>query len=189
MQGTMAEVRLFAGTFAPRTWAFCEGQLLSIAANQALFSLLGTIYGGDGRTTFGLPELRGRSAVGQGTGIGLSHYSLGEQTGQTTVTLLSSQLPAHTHTVSANLSGVIQPKCSTDDATTDDPSGAYPALPPNGETIYNTNHDGAMANASLAISGNVVCFQNGGSLSHNNMQPYITMNYIICMQGVFPSRN
>lgn len=188
MQGTMAEVRLFAGNFQPRTWAYCEGQLLSIAANQALFSLLGTMYGGDGRTTFGLPDLTGRSAVGQGTGPGLSTYSLGEKTGQTTVTLTTAQIPSHTHAVAQNLSGAFQPQCSSDDATTDDPSGAYPALPPGGETIYNKNKDGVMANATLAISGSVTCYQNGGNLSHNNMQPYLAMNYIICIQGIFPSR-
>ncbi len=189
MNGTMAEVRLFAGNFAPRTWAYCAGQLLSINANQALFSLLGTIYGGDGRTTFALPDLRSRTAIGEGTGPGLSHFSLGERTGQAYVTLISTQIPSHTHTVATNLAGAVAPGCSTEDATSDDPSGAYPALPPGGETIYNSNSDGVMANAPLAISGNVDCLTAGGSQYHNNMQPFLAMNYIICMQGIFPSRN
>lgn len=188
MEGTMAEVRLFAGNFAPRTWAYCEGQILPISTYQALFSLLGTMYGGDGRTTFGLPELRGRTVVGEGTGTGLSHYSLGERTGIDDVTLTTAQIPSHTHGVSSNLTGVVHPGCSTEEGTTDDPSGAYPALPPDGETIYNTNVDGLMANSQLAISGSVQCFPNGGNLSHENRQPYLAVNYIICLQGIFPSR-
>lgn len=189
MNGTMAEVRLFAGNFAPRTWAYCAGQLLSINANQALFSLLGCTYGGDCRTTFALPDLRSRTAVGEGSGPGLSHYSLGQKTGQDYVILTSTNIPSHTHTIQDNLAGAVAPGCSADDATTDDPSGAYPALPPNGETIYNASRDGAMANAPLAFSGSVTCLTAGGSQSHTNMQPFLAMNYIICLQGIFPSRN
>lgn len=189
MNGTIAEVRLFAGNFAPRTWAYCEGQLLSINSNQALFSILGCTFGGDCRTTFALPDLRGRTAIGEGTGSGLSHYSLAEKTGQTYVILSTAQIPPHTHAVATNLTGNVQPGCSADEGSSDDASGAYPAISPTGEKVYNTNRDGAMANSQLAISGNVDCLAAGSSQQHYNMQPFLTMNYIICLQGIFPSRN
>src|SRR5215204_7495475 len=106
MEGTIAEIRMFAGTFAPRSWAFCAGQLLSISQNSALFSILGTTYGGNGQTTFALPDFRGRVAVGTGQGPGLSNISLGEQAGVPTVTLLLQEMPMHNHTISGNASGL-----------------------------------------------------------------------------------
>ena len=189
MEGTMAEVRLFAGNFQPRNWAYCQGQLISINSNQALFSLLGTTYGGDGRSTFGLPELRGRTAVGEGTGAGLSHYSLGEQTGSTYVTLTTGQIPAHTHSINANLTGAVQYGCVADEATLEDGSGAYPAVPDDGSTVYNPSTDGVMANAPVSFSGSITCLNSGSNQSHYNMMPFLTSNYIICMYGVYPSRH
>lgn len=187
--GTMAEVRLFAGNFPPRAWAYCEGQLMSIAANQALFSLLGTTYGGDGRTTFALPDLRGRTAVGVGQGAGLTNYRLGARTGVTYVTLSSLQLPSHTHAVVSNLTVAGQMHCYADEGTTEEAAGAYPALPPTGETIYNANTDGGMANSPLAISGSISSTNTGASNSHFNMMPSLVVNYIICIEGLYPSRN
>src|ERR1044071_8904078 len=141
MEGYLAEIRMFAATFSPKNWAYCQGQLLAIATNQALFSLLGTTYGGDGRTTFGLPDFRGRIATGTGQMAGGSFYSLGEITGTETVTLNSTQLPAHNHAVlSTALTGPVSVRAVGDDGATDNPAGAYFASA-NGANIYNANAD------------------------------------------------
>ena len=166
-EGFIAEIRLFAGSFAPRGWALCNGQILSIAQNTALFSLLGTTYGGNGTTTFALPDLRGRVPVHPGQGPSTSTYNLGQQGGTESETLTTSQMPAHAHTLNA----------SSNDETTNRPGGAVPAKggvydsPPNVAM-----HAGAVGNA-------------GGNQPHNNIQPYTTLNYMICMVGIFPSRN
>jgi len=164
----IGEIRLFAGTFAPRGWAFCDGRLLQIAQNPALFSLLGTNYGGDGRVTFGLPDLRGRAASHQGHGPGLSRRHLGERIGDETVTLTPAQMPGHTHVVV----GTAEP------AVTVDPAGARPAAPR--EHAYSEEADASMAAGALANAG--------GGQSHENLQPYLVLNYIIAVQGLFPSR-
>ena len=125
MEGTIGEIRGFGGNFAPRAWAFCNGQLLSIAQNQALFSILGTTYGGDGRTTFGLPDLRGRMPIGAGTGPGLSTRKLGARSGTDTVTLTRNQIPSHTHTVTNSLSGVAQLAVTSEDGDSNSPDNKY----------------------------------------------------------------
>lgn len=162
---------MFGFNFAPRNWAFCDGQLLPIAQNTALFSLLGTTYGGDGRTTFGLPDLRGRVPLhdGSGTGPGLSSYSLGQQGGLETVTLTAQQIPPHNHLQA----------CSSDDPNSGSPAGNFPAAvsPP----IYSSGANAAMANTAV---GNA-----GGGQQHENRQPYLAINFCIALQGVFPSRN
>jgi microcystin-dependent protein len=167
----IGEIILFAGNFAPRGWAFCEGQLLSIASNSALFSILGTTYGGDGRTTFALPDLRGRVPLGPGTGPGLSTRALGQRSGQENVTLTTGQLPSHTHTANAHAGN----------GSSDNPTGLLPAQNPAGIPEY-----AAGANAALAANaiGNT-----GSSQAHNNMQPFLGLNYIIALVGTFPSRN
>lgn len=167
MESLLGEIRMFAGNFAPRGWAICDGQLLSIAQHQALFSILGTIYGGDGRTTFALPDLRGRVAVGEGQGPGLSAYRLGAKSGTETVTLDVSQLPAHNHAIGANSGG-------GNDAS---PSNAVSAE--GGEDIYHNQ-----PNANMQPTGSA-----GGSQPHENRQPYQVIHYIICMEGVYPSRS
>ncbi len=174
-EGFIGEVRMFAGNFAPRNWAFCEGQLLAISQNQALFSILGTTYGGDGRTTFALPDLRGRVAIHPGTGPGLSNYRQGQTGGVETVTLGVINLPPHSHAVSVNN------PVNDDEATSDDPTAKYPAV--SGENMYSetTNAQGAGPNVEVANTGSGVAVE--------NRQPYATVNYIICLQGVFPSRN
>jgi len=160
---------MFAGNFAPRNWAFCNGQLLSISQNTALFSILGTTYGGNGQTTFGLPDLRGRVPMHPGQGPGLSPRSLGETSGVETVTLLQTEIPAHSHLVG----------CSSDDATSGDPSLNFPAAFP--QKIY-SNAAGKTMNGTMI--GNT-----GGSQPHNNIQPYQCVNFIIALFGIFPSRN
>lgn len=181
MEGFIGEIRFFAGNFAPRSWAFCEGQLLAISQNSALFSILGTTYGGDGRTTFGLPDLRGRVAVGQGNGPGLNDRPLGQKGGSEHNVLNTTQIPSHTHTHAVN---------SSSTAAANTPSGNYPAplnVRASGLTIqssaYGTSTDGTM-NSGMLTLGNT-----GGSQSMNNMMPWISFYYIIALFGTYPSRS
>ena len=168
----IAEIRMFAGNFAPSRWALCDGQLLPISQNTALFSLLGTTYGGDGRTTFGLPDLRDRSPIHFQQGPGLSDRSLGETGGAATVALTPAQLPAHTHGARAALS-----------PTSNAPSADVSLSPSGGGApVYKAlSHPTAMAAQTLSAAGS--------SLPHNNMQPYLGVNFIIALQGVFPPRS
>ncbi len=165
----LGEIKMFAGTFAPRNYALCDGQLLAMPQNDALFSLLGTIYGGDGRTTFGLPDLRGRLPIHMGTGPGLSPRPIGQKAGQETVFLAAGNLPSHTHQMRASdvpadnvqASGLIRARSAED---------AYSSTSP--DTSLNP---AAMANA-------------GGSQSHTNIQPFLCINFIIALAGIYPSR-
>ncbi len=181
MDGTIAEIRMFAGNFAPRNWAYCQSQILSIAQNTALFSLLGTTYGGNGQTTFALPDFRGRVPVGAGQGPGLSSYSLGQLGGTETNTILNSNFPAHTHP----FSGSVTMPGNAAAGNADVPQGNFPARL-TGTNMYSTvNNEGALGNMQLALIAAPV----GSSTPVNNIQPVMGMNYIICMFGVFPSRN
>lgn len=164
----IGEIRLFAFNFAPRFWATCDGQLLSIAQNPALFSLLGTTYGGNGQTTFALPDLRGRVATGLGALSGGSNYTIGEAAGVESVTLLTTQLPAHTHPVAA----------STGAATTNVPSGAVLAAASTG--VY-------ASPASLVPTAMTTVA--GSAQAHTNLQPGLVVNACIAIYGIFPSRN
>ncbi len=166
----IAEIRMFPYNFAPRNWADCNGQLLAISQNTALFSLVGTFYGGDGRTTFGLPNLQNRIPIGIGQGPGLSLYDQGQTGGTTTVTLLSSQIPQHNHSFGTN----------SGDADNTNPAGSVPARAA-GETPY-TN---GVANTPLSTTVGLV----GGNQPHNNMMPYLSIRFCICQFGVFPARN
>jgi microcystin-dependent protein len=181
MEGTMAEIRMFAGNFAPRAWFFCQGQLLSIAQNTALFSLVGTTYGGDGQVTFGLPDFRGRVAVGTGNGAGLPSVVLGEMAGTPTTTLLSINLPAHNHQVTGN----VTPRASGDLGSAESPESAFPAGGNNGSKPYSATADTTMQ----AIQINLPTTVAGSSAPVSIMQPYLGMNYIICSEGIYPSRN
>ena len=167
----IGEVQWFAGNFAPRGWAYCDGQLLSISQNQALFSIIGTIYGGDGRTTFALPAVRGRTLVHRGQGPGLSNRRLGEKSGSENETLTVNQMPGHTHTLRAN-------------------GGSASAVAPAGNVLASPGrtrlYDSGVANTSMDASA---ITETGGNRSHNNMQPYNTLSCIIALQGIFPSRN
>lgn len=169
----VAEIRMFAGNFAPTGWALCNGQLLPISQNTALFSLLGTYYGGDGKSTFALPNLIDSSPLGQGQGPGLSQYFLGEQSGVPYVTLIQTEIPVHTHNVVAY---------------NDDPADISVPGPTmvlgrgnGGITSYRTSATTQMNFQSISITG--------GSLPHNNLQPYLAVTFIIALQGVFPPRS
>lgn len=179
MEPFIGQISLFGFNFAPRGWAFCHGQLLAIAQNTALFSLLGTQYGGNGTTTFGLPDLRGRVPLGFGPGPGLTPRTIGEIGGIESVTLISSQIPAHNHPIYV----------SGDAGTTDSANGNFLA---NGAvTIARGNTIPANlygATSSAQLNPNSVGMT-GGNIAHQNMQPYLVMNYCIAIQGVFPSRN
>lgn len=172
MDPLLGEIKLFAGDFAPRGWLFCDGQLLSIASNSALFSILGTFYGGDGRTTFALPDLRGRVAIGPRNSPGLSSYRLGQKGGEEQVTLNLSQIPSHKHDLRAtnNLGNSNTPYTNIL-ANTGDFDSEYSTSSPN--TVMSAD----------AISST------GGGLSHENRQPYLSINYIIAVAGIYPSRS
>ena len=181
MEGYIGEIRMFAGNFAPLDWAFCQGQLLAISQNTALFSLLGTTYGGDGRTNFALPDLRGKVPVGTGSGPGLTTRTLGQKVGAETTTLAVTNLPAHSHPVTVNVSI----PASADEGNAETPENNVMAVAEEG-TPYQTASDGTTMAAPTvtATAGNT-----GGGQSVNNMQPSLGLNYIICLYGIYPSRN
>ena len=177
----LGEVQIFAGNFAPRDWAFCDGQLLPIAQNTALFSLLGTTYGGDGRTTFGLPDLRGRAAMHPGRGPGLAPRRLGEKVGTETVTLTTAQIPSHSHTGTTSTTKI---DLSTNVGTSDTSDGRHI-----GNHLGAFNED-ATPDAKLGgVTSGTTINNTGGGQPHNNMQPSTTVNYIIALQGLYPSRS
>ncbi len=167
----LGTIMLFGGNFAPRGWVFCNGQLLSISQNSALFALLGIAYGGDGINTFAVPDLRSRVPIHQGQGPGLSNYSMGQQAGTETVTLTSNQMPFHTHAVAV----------SSNDATTGTPSPSVTLGVAASEIYIADAADGAMNAQSIGLAG--------GSQPHDNLQPYLALNYVIATEGIFPSRN
>ncbi len=179
MEGTIAEIRMFAGNFAPRSWLFCQGQIMSIAQNTAFFALVGTTYGGNGQTTFGVPDFRGRVALGTGQGPGLPSVDLGEMSGTPSTTLLSTNLPSHTHAVTNTL--VVQ--AAGDGTLGSDPTGRR--MGPG--TFYSAAADDLINMAPLG--GTVTIGLTGGNQPFSNMPPYLGMNYIICIEGIFPSRN
>ncbi len=181
MEGTIAEIRMFAGNFAPRTWMFCNGQTMSIASNTAMFSLLGTTYGGNGQTTFAVPDFQGRVAVGTGTGPGLPNVQLGEKAGSNSTTLTIAQMPAHTHQVTGN----ITMQAVTDGTLGSDASGRY--MGPG--SFYATPASPPDITPMAPIAVNLPTTIAGNSQPISLMQPYLGMNYIICQFGIFPSRN
>lgn len=165
----LAEIRIFGFNFAPRSWAQCDGQILPINQNQSLYSLLGTNYGGDGRTSFGLPDLRGRTPIETGNG-----HTLGSKSGSPTVTLQASEIPNHTH----------QARASGANAATGDPSNQLLAV----STLPNLNAFAATGSTPDATMDSRMVSNTGGQ-AHDNMQPYMVLNFCIALQGVFPSRN
>ena len=165
----VGEIRMFAGNFAPRGWAFCDGQLLAVSSNDALFSLLGTIYGGDGRTTFGLPDMRGRIPLHAGSGPGLSPRTLGSKAGTEMTTVTVAQLPSHSHTAQGTSAA----------ASTSNPNGTLPAV-----ATANTYFAGNGVDMNSQAIGNT-----GGGGAHANLQPALAVNFIIALFGIFPSRN
>jgi microcystin-dependent protein len=178
----IGEVKLFGFNFAPKGYQTCQGQILSIATNTALFSLLGTIYGGNGQTTFALPDLQGRAAVGQGQGPGLPSYTMGEKAGNTTVTILTSNMPAHIHTLNAARVSV---RASSSPASEQDPTGMFPAVTTS--PIYSDTPTTNAFTGGTVVSGTTDITGSGMPISIVN--PYLCMNYSIAIQGIFPSRN
>jgi microcystin-dependent protein len=185
MDPLLASIILFAGNFAPRGWAFCSGQILSIAQNTALFSLLGTTYGGNGQTTFALPDLRGRTPIGPGQGPGLPNVSLGEVSGATSQTLLVTQMPAHTHTTGTF---TIPAVSSSGNSNLPGAGKKLAKLVDSRNNPLNVYSD-AVADTSLEGSASMTIGTAGNSQPFSIMQPYLGMNYIIAMEGIFPSRN
>jgi microcystin-dependent protein len=172
----VAEIRIFPFNFAPKGWAFCDGQLLPISQNTALFSLLGTTYGGDGKSTFGLPDMQGNTPMQQGQGSGLSLRDLGELGGEQTVTLLQTEMPAHAHGALAG-SGGTAAQTPVNNAWSSGVKGGPSLYTPSGTS----SNDVPMNPFATSITG--------GSLPHNNMMPYLTLNFCIALQGIFPARS
>lgn len=168
----VAEIRIFPFNFVPKGWAWCDGQLLPLSQNTALFSLLGTTYGGDGRTNFALPDLQGRATMHPGQGPGLSLHDLGETGGSDTVTLLESEIPSHSHTMQGQ----------TGIANSNDPAGKVFSQPFGGDDVY-----GPATNVVTMAPDAIP--EAGGDLPHNNLQPYLTLYFAIALQGVFPPRS
>jgi microcystin-dependent protein len=174
MDPFVAEIRIFPFNFAPKGWAFCDGQLLPLSQNTALFSLLGTTYGGDGKSNFALPNVQGSAPMHPGQGPGLSLHDLGETSGSDTVTLLQSEIPAHTHTMRTHSQDVGDLNAPAPDRSLAHSSGGF---------VFQSN----ILNNVVQLSNNAVP-PAGGDQPHNNMQPYLTLNFCIALQGVFPPR-
>lgn len=180
MEGVMAVVTMVAYDFAPKNWAYCNGQILPIAQNQALFSLLGTTYGGNGVNTFALPNMMGRVAVGTGSGPGLSNYTLGEVTGSETTTMTLNNLPAHVH----NGTITVTPK-GGNSADESNPASNWPGQVANGYAAAATPN--TFMQGPNIISSTIGA--SGGNQPFSILTPYLTVNFVICMYGIFPSRN
>lgn len=175
MDPYLGDIRLFAGNFAPAGWVLCDGRLLAISENDALFAIIGTTYGGDGITTFGVPDLRGRLPVGQGNGAGLSPRVIGQQFGVESVTLLAAQMPAHNHPFYAS---------TTTPSTSPSPAGAMFAHSDT-DKIYVSSPASPLPETMNATTVQAA----GGNQPHNNIMPTTAINYILCVAGIFPSRN
>ena len=169
----VAEIRIFAGNFAPRGWAMCNGQILPISQNTALFSLLGTQYGGNGTSNFALPNLQGRAPMHQGQGPGLTDRVIGEQSGEVSVTLLANELAPHTHTFGCGAGSKGETNTVSNNILVDEKAGTT--------NIYAPTSDGTQMNALQPTSAS--------TLPHENRQPFLALNFIIAMQGIFPARN
>jgi microcystin-dependent protein len=169
----VAEIRIFPFNFPPKGWAFCNGQLMPISQNTALFSLLGTTYGGDGKSTFALPDMQGNAPMQPGQGQGLSLRDLGEMSGVESITLLQSEMPFHTHTLRGTVEDATQSSFT---------QGVILAQTVNGNLYQSTTNANIVQMALQALA------PAGGGLPHNNMQPYLTLNFCIALQGIFPQR-
>jgi microcystin-dependent protein len=172
MDPFVAEIRIFPFNFAPKGWAFCDGQILPLSQNTALFSLLGTTYGGDGKSNFALPNMQGNAPMHPGQGPGLSLHDLGETGGSETVSLLESEIPAHSH--------ALRYHTALDPADTNVPSASASFAASTGGTLYQTSSNSELSGLALVTAG--------GDQPHNNMQPYLTLNFCIALQGVYPPR-
>jgi microcystin-dependent protein len=183
----VGEIRLFPFNFAPTGWALCQGQLIPISQNTALFSLLGTFYGGNGISNFALPDLQGRAVVSFGQGSGLTVRDQGETGGVEAVTLTTAMMPQHTHPLAAG--GTVRSRTTAGDKQS--PVGAVHGLEAAGVTATYSDGlaDAAMRPGSVGFAGTVTAALAGGGLPHNNLQPYLVLNYCIAVQGIFPARS
>ena len=198
MEGYLTEIRLFGPTWSPRNWASCSGQTMPISSFNAVFSLIGTLYGGDGRTTFNLPDLRGRTVVGSGAGIALTPRSNGQAGGAETVTLSPSELPAHDH--DANTATPVPTSASISvksaaTSTSPSPANGLMGAPSNNIPQYGTAAGANMSASMMQLSDltfnplTTILSNNGSNQSHFNIQPYQVVGYIICLSGIYPSRS
>ncbi|NQY05168.1 MAG: phage tail protein [Flavobacteriaceae bacterium] len=185
MEPFIGQIIAFGGNFAPRGWALCDGQLLPISQYNALFSILGTIYGGDGRSTFALPDLRGRVPIHEGTGPGLPQVNLGQRGGSASVTLSVNNLPSHNHAFS-NAKGTVM--VNEDDGDNTEPKGRNFGIVDGSDKVYNSEAvTETMAAGNVTLSGSTL--NTGNHQSFDNHQPYLAINYIIALQGTYPSRS
>jgi len=205
MEGTIGEIRAFAGTFAPRTWLFCKGQDMPLNDYQALYAIIGTYYGGDGMTTFKLPNIASRIVVGAGKGNGLSNYNLGQVIGEENHTLNLSELPVHNHQISPTFSttaGSVNLSLNAVALPGDQPGPADKYLAQDLNDLDKIYANPATATNLVSLNSNAAKVSNlsppipqvtiepsGSSLPHSNIQPVLAVNYIICVEGIFPSRN
>lgn len=193
MEGYIGEIRMFAGNFNPRTWLYCDGRTITIASNTALFSILSTIYGGNGTTTFCLPDLRGRTAVGAGTGIGLSPYVLGQKGGVETTTMSALQMPIHSHIVGGTIAVTpITFAATNGDASTTEPSATnFPAISGSAAIYEGSPTAGAYMGPiqTTVTATNVTVGQTGGNMPFSIQPPFTVTSYIICVLGIYPSRD
>jgi len=194
MEAFLGTVLPWAPTYAPRGWAFCQGQILPIAQNSALFALLGTTYGGNGQTTFALPDLRGRIPLGAGQGPGTSNYTLGEMAGNETVTLTQAEMPQHIHPIQVTPSTLHVSSANADTAVAANGATIGTAGVGAGRDFTQTLGFNSLApdvtlNAASVTTPTVTEGVAGGSQPHNNLQPFLSLNFIICLEGIFPSRN
>lgn len=178
MDPYLGEIRLFASNFCPSNWHICDGSKLPVSAYEALFSLIGTTYGGDGRTTFGLPDLRGRVPIGQGPGPNLTPRVVGQSGGSSQVTLVEANMPPHTHTFSVVGSA----------ATTVTISQGAALAQPSGNVAHYVPPSASPAPVPLAMSPSAISVAPGGSYPHDNVMPYVAIHYIICVEGLYPQR-
>jgi microcystin-dependent protein len=192
MQGTIGEIKIFAGNFAPQSWKFCHGQVLNIADYPAAYNVLGTAYGGDGETTFQLPDCRGRVLIGAGQGAGLSNRAFATAGGAETVTLTTEQMPVHNHNAAASVTGTVSPFCISTNGDTDSPEGNWPAvaLDTNNAAVraYSTaSPDAQMKATPINATASVSTSNAGGGESVVLTNPYTVVNYIICVEAFMPS--
>lgn len=173
----IAQITIFAGNFAPLGWAYCNGSLLSIDQNAALFSLIGTFYGGDGQTTFGLPDFRGRIPIGAGQGPGLPNYTIGQMAGVPSTTVTTNQMPAHTHTATATI------PATGSNASSNNPSSRIPAATNSSYYAASSVADGFLAGTTGTVN------PTGGNVPLTLGMPVLGLNYVICLEGIYPSRN
>jgi microcystin-dependent protein len=185
MEPFLGQILMFAGNFAPKGWAFCNGQLLDISQNTALYSILGTYYGGDGRYKFGLPDLRGRVAISPGTGPGLPSYDLGQSSGQANVTLNVTQMPNHNHTATTNTTTQIE--VNTDSGEEVTPSGQH--IAEHGDDAFSGTATSGETLAGVTSTSSTTVDASGGGQSFNNMPPFQAVHYIIAIEGVYPARS